>query len=254
MEPDTLVGERHIDVGYRQKVDPIQTGGGKATPGRYFLTFGQVIATFDPGKSGVSKAGNAYTIGPSVKVQPNFTIASSEDGSDEHAGEALDKFYELSSAAARAYDRKSKTFVERNFSTLSGALDLMGLPFPEDGNVDAILALAESLSGLTTPEAVYLTLAGAVPKEWGAFAYKGYFKMANGEGVNLNEKAFRRDRESASMKLADYKANGGTWAGVGYIVNYETDPTWTLDRPAVNTPHLTVFARLAPTDDAWKPK
>lgn len=238
-----------LDVSYLDKPDPTSVA---VPPGKYYLKFGQVKAQYVPERSGENARG-PWTMAARVEVKPELSIVSDAEGDATYAGTALNKLYRLDTAPLKG----------KNWSSLSAALDLMGLTLPRSGDPDEIMAVAEMLSGLETPVPVFVTLRGEVK-------YKNFFLNAEGARVYLDEALYRTGDDLylalrgesdvaperlaedvarfRALKLEDYKAAAGQWTRVGFVVNGE----WTLQNPGQNVDHDKVWANLEPTPFSWK--
>ena len=239
LDTDALLDNSYLD-------DPdAPPPGAKPTPapGRYRVRFGQVEAKLDKGRSGTREDGSTWTIPPSVQVQPKLTIVEDADGDTTFAGFALNKYYRLTSEPVRFKGQ------QRNWSTLSAAMALVGLDYPHGAAVPSseVIAEAYKMSDLETPVAIELTLNAS-------YRYKGYFTTGpEARRVYFNEKLFRTGDQSLS--LADYKETGGGWASRGFLLDPDTpDARFTLERPSDNAAHEVIFANLEPTLFAWKPR
>lgn len=237
MDPAALPPD-FVDTAYLDREETPKASTPQPPPGSYFLQFGVVTGKLVPGRSGENERG-PWTIPAKVEVLPSLSIVSDAEGDTTFAGALLNKYYRLTTEPVRF---KGET---RNFSTLSAAMKLFGLDLPRTGSADDIIAAASALSGLVTPKPIAVTLNGVV-------GYKPYFVGTDGRRVYLGEKMFRTgDREPS---LADYKAGGGTWARLGYILDPDTNPVWTLEPQSENTNAKRVFANLEPTEFGWKPR
>jgi hypothetical protein len=205
-------------------------------PGGYYLKFGAMTPTFRDDYNGIREDGTTYTIPGSVEVKPNLTIVRDADNDTTFAGVALNKHYRLSSAPVRFKGQ------DQNFSTLSAACEMAGVAYPTSENisVEELFEVARQLEGRETLQPVTLTVQGEV-------SFKEFFVKADGTRQYMNEKLFRTG-EDKSSKPGTYRANGGEWAALGFIVNDE----WTLGPVSENVEARKVWANLQPTDFGWK--
>lgn len=242
---DPEVGERFtVDTSYTKEpaYEPEQKP--RPTPGRYYLQAGIVTARANPARSGESEFG-PWSFPANVTALPDLSILSDADGSDEHAGKPVNKYYRLNT------DRVVLFKNPQNYSTLSSALEAFGLSLPESGDSEDIKTAATNMSGLRSLWPIYLTLRGQYQNERGK--YKD-FAPINGKRLYFNEKAFRLGEDTKSR--ADvYKAEGGKWAARGFLLDPHNDETraWTLTKPSENVVYQEVWANLEPTDDGFKP-
>lgn len=238
VNPD--IGDRFIDTSYTRDGAAPTTGGSakpRPTPGAYVIQALTVVTRFVEAKEWSNDRGSGV-FPAHIEAEPNFVIVSAANGDDTFAGTPLNKYYRLTSEAVR------KGGQVLNYSTLSSALDAFGLALPEGGRVDDVLTAAESMSGLTSTRPVYLSYAGQYKR-------RNYVKMPNNTYLRFNEKAFRLG--DPNMRVAQYIANGGTWALCGFLLDAD-DPgsrAWTLERPSENMAHAKVWANVEPTEDGF---
>lgn len=229
-------------------------------PGRYTLQFGNVTAKFVDAKRGENDRG-AWEIPANIEVQPNLTIVADANGDTTFAEAKLNAFYRLDTLPV-----KGKGGALRNWSTLSAALELMGLQMPRSGDPDEIIGAAQALSGQVTPVPVFVTYNGAR-------GYKNFYTNADGARVYLDESLYRLGdsdfvalaREAGvapeqlaedtarfrALKLEDYAAQGGTWTKLGYLLG---GTEWTLQNPGQNADAEKVWANMEPTKFSWRPR
>lgn len=245
---DAEIGPRFVNTTYVNDAPaPVQDNSKpRPTPAGYFLRFGTVQAAFKAGNKGISaKTGEPYAFPDEVVVLPYLTIVSDADGGTEFAGVPVNPYHRLTSTRV---ERKRGVF--ENYSTLSSAMAAVGLDMPvgEAVSVDDLIAAAEAMSGLTTLHPVYCSYAAE-------FKSRPYLKLGDGTTLRLSEKAFRRD-DTIKGGPAAYKAAGGTWARLGWILDPENDLTrsWTLTQPSDNVDHKRVFANFQPTDSGFQAK
>ena len=245
---DADIGPRFVDTTYVNDAPaPKQdTSKPRPTPGGYFLRFGTVQAAFKEGNKGTGKDGRPYAFPNEVVALPYLTIVSDADGGDEYAGLPINPSCRLTSS--RVERRRG---VYENYSTLSSALAAVGLEMPvgEAVSADDIIAAAEAMSGLTTLHPVYCSYAAE-------FKFRPYAKLGDGTSVRFSEKAFRLNPEIKASAAATYKAEGGTWARLGWLIDPDDDQTrsWTLTQPSDNVAQKRVFANFQPTDSGFQPK
>lgn len=230
--PDpALLGDRFIDLAFVKEPDAEPAAKAKPLPGNYFLRFGNVTGRVKPAftfPSGDVKA--AY-----LELLPNLTIVSAEDGDQTFDGFALNRYYVL--------DSKRQRFrgVERNWSTLTAAFEMLGVALPDSGNADDIIAAAQALTGQVTPVALPVTYRGE-------YRYKNYVAQPDGTKLWLDEKVFRKGDQTASV--GDYVASGDGYASLGFVINGE----FTLTRPNENVEHDRIFVNIEPMPFGWKKK
>lgn len=229
-------------------------------PGRYVLQFGNVTAKFVEAKRGENARG-PWEIPANVEVQPNLAIVADEHGDTTFAGTKLNPFYRLDTLPV-----KGKGGALRNWSTLSAALELMGMSLPRGGDADEAIGAAQALSGQVTPVPLFVTYSGEL-------RYKNYYTNADGARVYLDESLYRLGDDDyrllvggegvsaerlledvarfRALKLEDYKTQGGTWTKLGYLVD---GTEWTLQNPGQNVVAEKVWANLEPTKFSWRPR
>ena len=238
---DPNIGDRFVDTSYVNNAPPSpRKRAQRVPPGAYFLKGGSIVVTFVPEKSGESKKdGTPYTFPARIEVQPNFSIVSAADGSEEYAGAALNQYYRLTSEPVKL----GRTV--QNYSTLSACLDAFGLSMPESGSEADIRAVAEQLSGLISIRPIYVSYQGS-------FRYKPFVQMPDGSYLRFNEKAFRLT-DAGRTGAAKYKAAGGEWAPCGFLLDPDDDTArrWTLDTPSENVSQKKIWANIEPTESGF---
>lgn len=239
-----------IDTSYRETgAVPTRKAGVKSrpVPGPYYLRAGLVEVSLAPERSGVSaRTGQPYTFPARVEVKPHFTIVTSADDDTTFANTPLNKYYRLTTEPVK------RGRAVQNYSTLSSAFDAFGVEFPTETTAATIMAAAEALSGLTSLRPVYVTLAGT-------YRYRPFVMMPSGEYLRFTEKVFRTglnaegDAVDKDEKLREYKAQGGTWAPCGYLLDPEDESSraWTLVMPSENAAHVRIWANLEPSEDGF---
>lgn len=238
---DPNIGDRFVDTSYTKNAPPVpRQRPSRPAPGGYFLQCGSVLVEFVEARTVTSaKDGQQYTFPARIDVQPNFTVVSDADGGDEYQGVPLNKFYRLTSQPVEIKR------VVQNYSTLSSCLEAFGLEMPLSGNFDEIKDVCEQLTGMVSIRPIYVSYQGQ-------FNYKPFVKLGNGQYVRLNERTFRDD-QGVRAGAAKYKAGGGTWSPVGYVLDPDDDENrnWTLATPSENVAQKKVWANFEPTESGF---